>query len=160
MAVRNDQVRDVTAPSAAARLCGVLVPLALAAVAGIHATWALGWRWPGGTDERFAERVLDTPELPPIAAVWAVVLALLVAAGIVRAAVVGVRHRLVRLAVWGVFGALLGRALMGLPDYLLNGVDRVYARLDLAVYSPLCLLLALGTAVVALGTRRLGTRPR
>jgi hypothetical protein len=155
MTVREDRVRSTTpVPPAAVRACGIAVPAALAAVAAIHAAWALGWRWPGGTDQRFAERVLDAQELPPIAAVWAVVLALLVAAGIVRAAAVGVRHRLIRLAVWGVAAVLLGRAVMGLPGYLADGVDRVYAELDLAVYAPLCLLLAAGTAVVALGTRR------
>lgn len=157
MPLRDDEAgRTRTEPttSAAVRLCGLLVPAALAAVAALHAAWGLGWRWPGGSDRAFAERVLDTEELPPMAALWMIVVALLVAAAMVRAVAVGQRHRLLRLGIWTIAGVLLARGLMGLPGYLVNGTDRIYQRLDLAIYSPLCLLLALGTVMVALGTRR------
>jgi Polyketide cyclase / dehydrase and lipid transport len=37
------------------RPAGILVPAALGAIAAIHAAWALGWRWPGGTDDALAD---------------------------------------------------------------------------------------------------------
>ena len=36
---------------------------------------------------------------------------------------------------------------------MIGGLDSEYARLDLAIYSPLCLALGLGAAVVARGSR-------
>ena len=36
----------------------IAVPTALGVTAGIHAAWAVGWRWPGGTDAALAERVV------------------------------------------------------------------------------------------------------
>ena len=150
--------------------CGVVVPAVLVALAALHAAWALGWRWPGGNDRAFAERVLSSvererlvgrvgTEVPPAPAVWAVALALLAAAGIVRSTATGAQSRALRLATWAVSGVFLARGARGILTDLIRGLDEPYERLDLAVYSPLCLALGAGTAIVVRGPAEPTTRP-
>ena len=43
-------------------------------------------------------------------------------------------------------GVLVARGLLYIPIDLANGLDGSYDRLDLAIYSPLCLALGAGTA--------------
>jgi hypothetical protein len=132
----------------------LVVPAALGAIAAIHAAWALGWRWPGGSDKALAERVVGAgAELPPEPAVWAVVALLGAAATVVAAVGAGRRGRLLRAATWTVAGALIARGALFIPVDLIGGLDSIYARLDLALYSPLSLALGLGAAVVARGPR-------
>lgn len=149
----------------AARIGGVLVPATLFALAALHAAWALGWRWPGGSDREFAKRVLSRAErerlaalrgteLPPTPAVWATAAALLTAGATVRGAGTGTPSRALRLATWGVSGVFLARGVLFIPADLASGLDEPYKRLDLTIYSPLCLALGAGTAIVA---RRAGT---
>ena len=161
--------RDRLAP-----VCGIVVSAVLVALAALHAAWALGWRWPGGNDHEFAERVLSSAErerlmawagteVPPASAVWAVAVALLAAAGIVRTTATGTRSRVLRVATWAVSGVLLARGADGLRADLVGGLTEPYRRLDLAVYSPLCLALGAATAIVAgapaEATRRTVTGP-
>jgi hypothetical protein len=129
----------------------VAVPTVLGALAALHAAWALGWRWPGGDDRAFAERVVGhgATEVPPAAATWAVAVALLAAAGIVAGAAASDDRRL-RLATLGIAAVLAARGALFIPLDLVGGVDDVYERLDLAIYSPLCLALAAGGAAVAI----------
>jgi hypothetical protein len=145
----------------AARFGGMAVPAVLTALAALHAAWALGWRWPGGDDRAFAERVIGhgATEAPPAAASWAVAVALLAAAGIVAAAATsgGRRMRLATLVVAGVFAA---RGALSIPLDLAGGVDEIYERLDLAIYSPLCLGLAAGAAAVARRPAATAARPQ
>jgi hypothetical protein len=131
---------------------GVAVPAALAALAALHAAWALGWHWPGGDERAFAERVIGhgVTEAPPAAATWAVAVALLAGAGVVRAVATGSESRLLRRATWGVAGVLLARGAVFIPLDLIGGLDEIYDRLDLAIYSPLCLALGAGAAAVAM----------
>jgi Protein of unknown function (DUF3995) len=130
----------------------VLVPTALAAIGAIHAAWALGWRWPGHDDESLAERVVGAgAELPAEPLVWVVAGLLGGAAAVVAAVGSGRRERLVRAAAWSVAGVLLVRGAAYIPVDLIGGLDSEYARLDLAIYSPLSLALGLGTAIVARG---------
>lgn len=144
-----------------ARVLGVAVPSALVAIAGVHAGWALGWRWPGGSDAALAERVLSKSarahlggrELPPAPLTFGVAIPLVGAAAIVATVGVGTSSRLVRAAGWGVSGVLLARGLVFLPSELAGGPEDLYERLDLAVYSPLCLALGAGTALVVHATR-------
>jgi hypothetical protein len=137
------------------RPAGILVPAALGAIAAIHAAWALGWRWPGGTDDALADRVVGAgAELPPEPIVWAVA-ALLAAGGAAVAAVAaGRRERFLRAATWTVAGVLTVRGALYIPVDLVDGLRSTYSQLDLALYSPLCLALGLGAAVVARGPRR------
>ncbi|MGH2714995.1 MAG: DUF3995 domain-containing protein, partial [Thermoleophilaceae bacterium] len=67
------------------------------------------------------------------------------AAATVRAGANGARGP-VRKAAWGVSGVLLARGLVSIPIDLARSLEDVYDRLDLAIYSPLCLALGLATA--------------
>ncbi|MGH2969244.1 MAG: DUF3995 domain-containing protein [Solirubrobacteraceae bacterium] len=136
------------------RPAGIVVPAALGAIAAIHAAWALGWRWPGGTDEALAERVVGAgAELPSEPVVWAVAAVLGAAAAVVAAVGAGRRERFLRAAAWSVAGVLIARGALYIPVDLIGGLDSIYAQLDLALYSPLCVALGLGTAMVARGPR-------
>jgi hypothetical protein len=136
------------------RPAGVLVPAGLAALAAMHAAWALGWRWPGHDDESLAERVVGAgAELPPDPLTWAVAGLLGAGAAVVAAVGSGRRDRLVRAAAWSVAGVLLVRGAAYIPIDLAGGLETEYARLDLAIYSPLSLALGLGAAIVARGPR-------
>ena len=140
------------------RACGVGVPAVLVALAALHAAWALGWRWPGGSDRAFAERVLGSgaTEAPPSAASWAVAVGLLGAAVIVGRTADERPSRALRLATWAVSGVFLARGALFIPVDLVRGFDGIYERLDLAIYSPLCLALGGGAAMVARNAARGG----
>lgn len=131
------------------RLSGVAVPAVLAVTAVIHAAWAYGWRWPGGSDSALAERVVGPDAaLPSAAMTWAVAALILVAGMLVRAAAVGT-SAIARVGAWGVGAVLFLRGALYIPVDLAGGMDDIYERLDLAIYSPLCLLLGAGAMVVA-----------
>jgi hypothetical protein len=120
-----------------------VIPGTLGGLAALHAAWALGWRWPGGSDRELAERVVGPgAELPSPAMIWSVAGVLTVAAVSVRA---GAQGR-VRIAAWTVAAVLTARGLAAIPVALAGGLGPIYNRLDLALYSPLCLALGLGTA--------------
>lgn len=132
-------IRHRTAPAAA---------LTLAGLAALHGYWALGGQWPGNEDISLGETVVGpNAELPPPPAVWAVA-GLLAgsAAGVASAAAERGPTRLARAMSWATGATLLARGAIGLPVSLLTGRDTRYGRLDILVYSPLC--LALGAAVL------------
>jgi len=138
----------------AARIGGVATPAVLAAIAALHAAWALGSPWPAGTQRELAEAVLSQGErdrldggMPPAPLTASVALVLLAAAGTVRGAATGPRSRTLRGAAWGVSAVFLARGVAYLPSDLIGGLDDTYRRLDLAVYSPLCLALGATTAI-------------
>jgi hypothetical protein len=92
--------RRRTAAQRLAQVAGAIVPGTLLALAGLHAAWALGCRWPGGDDRQLAEYVLSRAErerlrqltgreLPPAPLTWAVAGGLLTAAAGVRATASG-----------------------------------------------------------------------
>jgi hypothetical protein len=137
------------------RVAGVVVPSVLVALGALHAVWALGVSWPAGSERELAEHVLSRDErerldgeMPPAALTWVVALGLAGAAGVVRGAARGTRSRWVRRAAWGVAGIFAVRGLAYPPLDLANDLDDRSDRLDLAFYSPLCLALAIGTALV------------
>jgi hypothetical protein len=122
-----------------------IVPGTLVSIAAVHAAWALGWRRPGGSDQALADRVVGSgAELPPDWLTASVAGALLAGAAIVRAGANGASGRL-RLAAWGVGGVLLVRGAVMPPVDLVGGLGDPFSRLDLAIYSPLCLALGAGT---------------
>lgn len=126
------------------------VPAGLASIAVLHAAWALGWRWPGGSDRELAETVVGAgAELPPRVAIWAVAGALALAGGLVAAAARPGAGRLERVGAWGVAGTLLLRGAVSPVADIAGGLDARYERLDLLLYSPLCLALGAGAALVA-----------
>ena len=137
------------------RFCGLGVPAVLVALAALHASWALGSYWPASSESELAEYVLTDGErhrlggnLPSAALTWAVALSLAGAAAVVRAAASGPRPRWLRRAAWGVGAVFFVRAVAYLPSDLIGGPEDTYQRLDLALYAPLCLGLAAGTAIV------------
>lgn len=128
-----------------ARLSGVAVPTALVGLAALHGAWGLGWRWPGGSDSAFAERVIGSGEVPPNWATFTVAGLLLAAAGLVRSASQGSDSAPVRAAAFTVATVLLARGGAGLVLSLGAGLDTIYQRLNVTIYSPLCLVLGAGT---------------
>ena len=146
----------------------IVVPTALGGLALIHAAWALGWRWPGGTDQALAERVVGAgAALPAEPLIWAVAALLGAAATVVAAVGAGRRERLLRAATWSVAGVLIARGVVSIPIDLIGGHDSIYAQLDLALYSPLCVALGIGAAIIARGPRddqtpqlKLGAEPQ
>ena len=147
---------DGTSIGRVARACGVAVPALLTAIAALHARWALGSPWPAASERQLAEAVLSSSErdkldggLPPAPATWLVAVALLAAAGTVRTAAAGTHSRALRGAAWGVSAVLLARGVAYIPSDLNGGLDDNYQRLDLTIYSPLCLALGAATALVA-----------
>lgn len=84
-------------------------------------------------------------ELPTAGVTWAVAALLAIAAATVRAGATGATGP-VRRAAWGVSGVLLARGLISIPVDLARGLQDIYDRLDLAIYSPLCLALGAGIA--------------
>lgn len=132
----------------------VLVPAALGAIAAVHAAWALRWRWPGHSDDTLAERVVGAgAKLPPHPVMWVMAAFLGGAATVVGAVGAGRRERSLRAATWSLAAILLARGALSIPMDLLGGLRSRYSRLDLAIYSPLCLALGAGAAIVARGVR-------
>lgn len=121
----------------------------LVAAAAVHAWWAVGRVWPAPDGRTLARAVVGPTQLAmPGAAACAAIAVLLVAA----AAVVIARADLMRwtgpgwvvtVGAWVVIGVLALRGLVGLVTSLAAGRAQTYHRLDVAVYSPLCLTIAL-----------------
>ena len=127
----------------------------LALLTALHATWVFS-SWPLTDRARFAELVVGTrPEKVPSAASTSAVAALLAAAAALVARCGSPDRRPPpRIAVLGsrtVAGVLLARAAAGFVVSSSGLVDApvTYRRLDLTVYSPLCLLLGAGAGRVA-----------
>lgn len=122
----------------------------------MHAYWARGGTWPGKDAACLGEAVVGPgAKLPPPPAVWAV--AGLLATSSACVALAPRQRRIVGVARTGTgitALALLARGAIGLPTSMAAGMECRYHRLDVTVYSPLC--LALGTG--ALLTLRQGSR--
>ncbi|GAA0259573.1 hypothetical protein GCM10010492_70620 [Saccharothrix mutabilis subsp. mutabilis] len=130
----------------------LVTALVLVAVGVLHVLWMFS-TWPLKTREEFAARVVNVPveRLPSAPLTGAVAAALGLAAYLVagRAGLLGVPGPgwvpVVGTVV--VAAVLLLRGAAGLVSSLRE--DSAYARLDVRVYSPLCLALAASTALVA-----------
>jgi hypothetical protein len=140
--------------AAAAALDATLV----AGLAALHAHWALGGFWPGHDAESLARTVVGGPpgmRGPGPGATWGVVLVLLGAAatslGAAGVVWLPAPAALVRGAAQLGVAVLVLRGLEGFVDVRLRPatVGSPFARLNVLIYSPLCLVLALllGVAV-------------
>jgi hypothetical protein len=142
-----------TTPGAAAAIVFFLI-------AALHGYWALGGVWPGRDAESLARTVVGGPPgmaFPGRAATWAVVAVLLTGAMTALAAggliVTSLPMRVVRsLALVGA-AVLLVRGVEGFFDVRLRPetAGSPFVRLNVVLYSPLCLVLAVLFAAAALG---------
>lgn len=139
---------------------GIVAGLALAVIAVFHVVWVVT-PWPLATREDLARKVVGRPDgsLPLglfVPASIGVAVALGFAAYLVVAEAGAVSttlpENLVRLGTWGGAAVLLGRGVWGTLESSLQLGDAPasYRRLDLILYSPLCLLLGGLIALVAL----------
>ncbi len=138
-------------------LAAALAAVLFLGTAALHAYWALGGCWPGRDPESLARIVVGGPPgmgFPGPGATWSVVV-VLVGAAVTALAAAGV----VQLS--APFGLVRGAALLGAAVLVLRGLEGFvdtrfrpdtvgspFERLNVRVYSPLCLVLALllGTA--------------
>ncbi|SHF09053.1 DUF3995 domain-containing protein [Streptoalloteichus hindustanus] len=149
------------------RVAVVTTAACLVVIAGLHLAWAFGFPWPAGDSTALARAVLGATDgggLPPAPLTAAVAVALTGAAllllaridalgGSVRTLLTkDVPRRLVTLGCALLCAGLFLRGLGGFAKHALGALDdraHEYVVLDLRVYSPLCVLLALG-ALLAL----------
>ncbi len=137
----------------------VLAALLYFTIAGLHAYWALDGVWPGKDRESLYRTVVGGPpgmRGPGRAATLMVAGILVVASATVLAGAglmpAPVPRGWLRIAAVSGASVLLLRGLEGFVDTRLRPqtVGSPFARLNARVYSPLCLLLALCTALAVL----------
>ena len=129
-------------------ILGLLTAGVLLFIAGVHAHWAFGGYWPMSDSAELSERVTPPGMADPGTLPTLVVATLLaVAAALVGGSALG-------LDTWISWGATalvaVVLALRGLGGLVISGVlqrDSTFARLDRRVFSPLCIVLAAGSAV-------------
>ena len=114
----------------------------------VHLIWAAGGVWPARDGSALAKAVVGPgQEAMPAAAATLVVVALLSVAAVIvvaraEGADLGGPGWVVRIGTWVIVCVLAARGLIGLVTSLLAGREQIYHQLDIAVYSPLCLLIA------------------
>jgi hypothetical protein len=134
-------------------LLAVILTLVLTAIAALHAYWGLGGVWPGRDAADCARRTggfRGARTMPGPAACFAVAVALAIAAliPIFLAGRFGMLATLAGLAVALVF---LGRGVAGFtPAWRRLTPEEPFATLDVRYYSPLCLIIGAGFAVLTI----------
>lgn len=134
--------------------------VALLAIGALHTVWATGSAWPARSRAELADCVLSrATTVPGPAACLSVGIGLASAAALVQARtraagpLAGLPSGMVDLGVDVAGGVLALRGLGGLATSTFGGRGgRRYRRLDLLLYSPLC--LALATVLLATGRQR------
>ena len=120
----------------------------LAATALVHGFWAFGGVWPARDGRTLAKTVVGPKQQAmPGAAACLAIAALLAAAVVIvlaRSDVIELPGPswIVNLGTWVIVAVLALRGIGGLVTSLLAGRSETYHRLDVAIYSPLCLLIA------------------
>ena len=128
---------------------GLITAAALVGIAGVHGLWARRIWWPIGDPERFRLTVMGpAARLPHPIESWIVAGLLVAAAALVSVTALTDEVSMVRLGA-AIAGCVLGlRGAVGLLFSSLIRRDGAFARWDRRLYSPLCLFLAIGVAVV------------
>ncbi len=144
----------------------IIVPLILIVVlvvlAGLHAWWGMGGRWPARDERSLVERIVGrTPSMrmPGFVASMLVASALFAAAvlvalqGNVISMDFGARVQgFVRTGFWIAFAVFALRGVAGfIPPIFAYADGTAFAALNRRFYSPLCLLIAAGFAVTGIG---------
>ncbi|GAA2636670.1 DUF3995 domain-containing protein [Actinomadura fulvescens] len=136
------------------KVAGSAAMLGLGAAAALHVVWVFS-PWPFDNVADFTRTIAGVPETEaPSAAATASVATALGAATYLVAAQAGLAPRLLstrlgRLATATVAGVLLTRGGAGLVSSGFAGESTTFTRMDLALYSPLCLSLGALAAYVA-----------
>ncbi len=137
-----------------------LLAMALTAVlwliATLHAYWGLGGHWPATDEQSLARTVVGAPDikLMPSAMACFVVTILLGTMGVwplVRTGLVAIPVPSWIMIISGVclVAAFIGRGVAGyLPAWRRITPEQPFARLDRLLYSPLCVALGLGIALL------------
>ncbi|MER6128618.1 DUF3995 domain-containing protein [Streptomyces sp. NPDC001795] len=126
-----------------------LVASVLTADALLHLYWTTGATWPAADDRSLSQAVLgtDVPFTPPI--LLPLVALLLTAAASVLAHSRRPRHLLLRFGTLVVAAGLSLRALAGIYWLFAKETGTAFYWLNLALYTPLCAVLAVATLHVA-----------
>ncbi len=136
---------DTPAPTFAA----ALVASVLTVDALLHLYWTTGATWPAADDASLSQAVLgtDVPFTPPT--LLPLVALLLTAAAFVLAHARRPRHRLLRLGTLAVAVGLSTRAIAGIYWLFAKETGTAFHWLNLALYTPLCIVLAIAALRVA-----------
>lgn len=140
----------------------------LISIAALHLYWGLGGFWPGRDEATLVDMVIGAPAGTPIPPLWAcliVVACLLVPAVSALIVSTGFDRGLPRLIKWIPTTALWCSAFVflarGLVTYFtpifLGGKKTAFYQLNLAYYSPFCLLLGAGLISVWILRNRVQT---
>lgn len=142
------------------KLFALVAVLGLGVAAAVHFYWAAGGIWPGSDRSDLARKVVgSTDEFPSTAMTLAVAVLLMIGAIVVAGAtglwVLPASDSLVTAASWVVAGVLIVRAVAG---FVLSGRRQgsghgtPFSIRDLAVYSPLTLVLGASTVLALVPT--------
>jgi hypothetical protein len=139
-------------------LLALLLAALLVLIAALHVYWGIGGIWPGSDEKSCARAVVGfagVESMPSSAAAFAVAAMIVVSALVALALgdVFASPFGHVQLAGAGIFIAMafLGRGIAGFtPIWRRLAPEMPFARLDVRYYSPLCLVLGVGLAVLAL----------
>lgn len=130
------------------------VALTLLALAALHAYWGLGGVWPGHDRKSCARAVAGfrgIDRMPPPVACFAVTVALLAAASLALVLGRPPTTALMRLAGMGAALVFLARGIAGFtPAWRRLTPELPFARNDRRFFSPLCLAIGTGFAILAL----------
>ncbi|MBT2131387.1 DUF3995 domain-containing protein [Aliiroseovarius lamellibrachiae] len=133
----------------------VLIVLALLGAAAVHLIWALGLNWPIRDEALLAKAVVGAKgitRMPPRWASFLVFLALLVAVALVSAQANWIKtpipDAVLNVGCWGMILVFTLRGLAGYLPVWRRQIEPRFDHLNLRFYSPLCLFIALGTAML------------
>lgn len=132
----------------------MIAALLFAALAVLHLYWGLGGRWPGHDEASLAATVYGPSGTMPGRAACFAVAGLLVAASVTVLSATGLIFALplAQVGSWIIVVVLVARGGLGFFDRFLRPATRGtrFERLNLVIYSPLCLILGALTFVSAL----------
>jgi hypothetical protein len=134
----------------------------LMVIAALHAYWGVGGLWPAASERELIDTVIGSPGFVRMPPAWMtfIVVALLLIAGALALSASGVLplgwEWLARIGAGGVALVFLARGVSGYWLPMRPGIELTepFATLDVTLYSPLCLALGLGFAVIAAAGRR------
>jgi hypothetical protein len=140
-------------------IAAALVTIMLGLLAALHFYWGLGGRWPGHDDRSLVEMVVGRTRDMKAPDFWAclfVTFALLAAAalvalhgGLLRLSLPDWVRVIVQVGFWTAFAVFAARGVAGfVPAAFRYAEGTPFARLNLLLYSPLCLAIAAGFVAV------------